>query len=349
MNIEKITVLKDDSISKALKVIDKGGLQVAFVVDEHNILLGTLSDGDIRRGLLDRKDLDSSILDLYNKKPVIAIAGASESELNKISAESENKVDKIPLVDSNGKLVDIYFVKRSQYREIYSNIVVLMVGGLGTRLKPLTDNTPKPMLHVGGKPILQTIIEQFCLCGFQNIIMCVGYKSNIIQDFFQDGKKFGVDIEYVVEDKRMGTAGAITLIERKLDEPFFVMNGDLLTDIKFNEVLEHHKKNISTATMCVREYDLEVPYGVVSTNNDCISMVVEKPVHSFYVNAGAYLLNPSCINLIPKNKFYDITSLFQELIKLKEKVVSYPLKEYWLDIGRIADYEKANFDYHNIF
>jgi dTDP-glucose pyrophosphorylase/CBS domain-containing protein len=349
MNIKKITMLKDESISKALKLIDKGGIRIALVVDERNTLLGTLSDGDIRRGLLKDKDVNSSILDLYNKKPIVAIAGTSENELNNISKASEDQVDQIPLIDSNGKLVDIHFVKKPQYRDKFSNTVVLMVGGLGSRLKPLTDNTPKPMLHVGGKPILETIIERFRVSGFKNIIMCVGYKSSIIQNFFQDGKNFGVEIEYIVESKRMGTAGAIGLIEKKLNKPFFVMNGDLLADIKFNEVLDYHIKNDSTATMCIREYDLEVPFGVVSVNNECISMIEEKPIQSFNVNAGVYLLNPSCVNLIPKNEFYNITSLFQELIKSREKVISYPLKDYWLDIGKLSDYEKANFDYHNIF
>jgi dTDP-glucose pyrophosphorylase len=349
MNIKEITILKDDSIGKALKVIDKGGVQIALVVDEHNTLLGTLSDGDIRRGLLDKKDIDSSILDLYNKKSITAIVGISKSELNKLSVESEDQIDKIPLVDSNGKLVDIYFTKRSQYHEKYSNTIVLMVGGLGTRLRPLTNNTPKPMLHVGGRPILQTIIKGFSDSNFTNITMCLGYKSNVIQDYFQDGSDFGVNIDYIVEEERMGTAGALTLLREKLNKPLFVMNGDLLTNVNFEEMLDFHESNNSKATMCVREYDIEVPYGVVKVNNEKIVSIEEKPAHSFFVNAGIYLLEPECLDLIPGNEFYDMPSLFEELIKNNRKTTSFPLKEYWMDIGRIADYERANSEYSSFF
>ena len=349
MNIKKITILKDDSISKALKVIEKGGVQIALVVDEYNTLLGTLSDGDIRRGLLNKKDIDNSILDLYNKKSITAIAGTSKNELNKISRKSEDQVEEIPLVDSNGKLVDIYFTKRSRYHEKYSNTVVLMVGGLGTRLKPLTDNTPKSMLCVGGKPILQTIVENFADSSFTNITMCLGYKSNTIQDYFQDGSGFGVNIDYIIEKKRMGTAGALTLLRKMLDKPLFVMNGDLLTNVNFEEMLDFHMSNNSKATMCVREHDIEIPYGVINLNNEQIVSIKEKPIHSFFVNAGIYLLEPECLDLIPINKSYDMPSLFEKLILDNKMTMSFPLTEYWLDIGKISDYEKANLEYGSFF
>jgi len=349
MNIKKITILKSETIRNALKVINKGNVQIALVVDEHNTLLGTLSDGDIRRGLLDKKDIDSPILDLYNKKAITAIFGTSKGELNKLSAESENQVDKIPLVNGNGKLVDIYFTNKSPYHEKHTNTVVLMVGGVGSRLKPLTDNTPKPMLHVGGKPILRTIIKGFADNNFTNITMCLGYKSDVIQDYFQDGSDFGVNIDYIVEEQRMGTAGALTLLKKNLDKPFFVMNGDLLTNINFETMLDFHKSNKSKATMCVREYDIEVPYGVVNIDSKKIISIEEKPIHSFFVNAGIYLLEPDCIGLIPKNKFYDMPSLFEELIKNNKKIISFPLKEYWLDIGKTSDYERANLEFNNFF
>jgi NDP-sugar pyrophosphorylase family protein len=224
-----------------------------------------------------------------------------------------------------------------------------MVGGLGTRLRPLTENTPKPMLEVGGRPILETIVKCFVDSGFTNITMCLGYKSNVIQDYFQDGGGFGANIDYIVEEKRMGTAGALTLLKKRLDNPFFVMNGDLLTNIDFEKMLDFHTEHDSKATMCIREYDIEVPYGVVNVASENIISIEEKPIHSFFVNAGIYLLEPECIDLIPDNKFYDMPTLFQKLIKFKEKTIPFPLKEYWLDIGRIPDYEKANNDYNEIF
>ena len=351
MNVKKITILESDTIGTALKVINDGNKQIALVTDDCNTFFVFFCDGDIRRGLLNSNDVNTSVSALYNKKSISALAGTSHSVLNKISETFKgiNQVDKIPLVDSKGKLVGIYFTTKSKYHEKHTNTVVLMVGGIGSRLKPLTDTTPKPMLNVGGKPILQTIIKGFADNNFTNITMCLGYKSNVIQDYFQDGNDFGVNIDYIVEEQRMGTAGALTLLKKNLDKPFFVMNGDLLTNINFETMLDFHKSNKSKATMCVREYDIEVPYGVVNIDSKKIISIEEKPIHSFFVNAGIYLLEPDCIGLIPKNKFYDMPSLFEELIKNNKKIISFPLKEYWLDIGKTSDYERANLEFNNFF
>jgi NDP-sugar pyrophosphorylase family protein len=179
--------------------------------------------------------------------------------------------------------------------------------------------------------------------------MCLGYKSDVIQNFFKNGDKFGVNIDYVLEDKRMGTAGALTLLKQRPNEPFFVMNGDLLTNVNYEQMLDFHEHHKSKATMCVREYDIEVPYGVVSVQGESIRSIEEKPTHTFFVNAGIYLLEPDCIDLIPKYQFYDMPTLFEQLIIAKDKITSFPLKEYWLDIGIISEYEKANVDYNKVF
>jgi NDP-sugar pyrophosphorylase family protein len=179
--------------------------------------------------------------------------------------------------------------------------------------------------------------------------MCVGYKSNIIQNFFEDGSKFGASIEYILEEKRMGTAGALSLLPTKPHEPFFVMNGDLLTNVNFEHLLEFHIANQAMATMCVREYDFQVPYGVVNMEEGKIRSIVEKPVHRFFVSAGIYMLDPTTIDLIPENEFYDMPTLFEKLIGMDENTVSFPLREYWLDIGRMEEYEKANLEYHEVF
>ena len=224
-----------------------------------------------------------------------------------------------------------------------------MVGGLGARLKPLTENIPKPMLNVGGQPILKTILKGFVDNGFTNITMCLGYMSNVIEDYFKDGSDFGANIKYIVEERRMGTAGALSLIKEKIDKPFFVMNGDLITNINYEQMLDFHEEQNSKATMCVREYDIQVPYGVVNVINEDIVSIEEKPIHSFFINAGVYLLDPECINLIPKDEFYDMPSLFEKMILTDKKTISFPLKEYWLDIGRMSDYERANLEYKGIF
>ena len=217
-----------------------------------------------------------------------------------------------------------------------------MVGGLGTRLRPLTEKTPKPMLPVGGKPILQTIVDEFVSYGFIDIIMCIGYKSHVIQEYFGDGSKFGANIEYVLEDKRMGTAGALSLLKNKPTEPFFVMNGDLLTNVNFEHLHNFHVSNDSMGTMCVREYDFQVPYGVVNLYDSKIVSIEEKPVHKFFVNAGIYVLDPTVLKLISENNFLDMTDLFSRVIGENKNTAAFPIHEHWLDIGCIDDYQHAN-------
>jgi dTDP-glucose pyrophosphorylase len=347
IDILQISLCIDSTIVSALSAINSGSVKIALVVDSDNKLLGTLSDGDIRRALLRKKNLNETIEDVYFKNPTTANKGSSKENLLRLCLI--NGITQVPIVDEDRKVIDLFIIDGGQLKKQHENHVVLMVGGLGTRLRPLTKNTPKPMLEVGGRPILETIVKRFVDCGFTNITMCLGYKSNVIKDYFQDGSSFGANIDYVVEEKRMGTAGALTLIEKRLDDPFFVMNGDLMTNVNFEKMLDFHLECNSKATMCVREYDIEVPYGVVNMDNEGIISIAEKPIHSFFVNAGIYLLEPDCIDLIPDNKFYDMPTLFEELIATKGKIVSFPLQEYWLDIGRIVDYERANVEYTNIF
>jgi NDP-sugar pyrophosphorylase family protein len=223
-----------------------------------------------------------------------------------------------------------------------------MAGGEGMRLRPLTKNIPKPMLKVGNKPLLHTLVEKFKDSGYINIVMCVNYKSKVIKDYFGDGEKFGVKIEYIHEKTKMGTAGALSLFKKKPKEPFFVINGDLLTNLNFEKMLDFHYEHNSMATMCVREYNIDSPYGEVKLKNENIKSIEEKPKHKFFVNAGVYILDPKCIDLIPK-KFFDMPSLFKKMIENKNKTISFPLGEYWLDIGKINDYKKANLEFDFFF
>jgi len=345
--IEDIVINESTSILDALKIIDKSSKQIALVIDENKKLLGTISDGDIRRALLNNVSLENSVKNIYFKTPTVASINDSKEEIINICAVK--KLRQIPIIDNNGNLVGLEVLEELVSKDNKQNKVVLMVGGLGTRLKPLTENTPKPMLKVGGKPILQTIVEKFASYGFVNIILCVNYKSNIIEEYFGNGSKYGVNIEYTLEDKRMGTAGALSLLSTKPKEPIFVMNGDLLTNVNFEHLLDYHQCSNSLATMCVREYDFQVPYGVVNINDGKIKTIEEKPVHKFFVSAGIYMLDPKCIDLIPEDEFYDMPTLFEKLIKMGENVLSFPLREYWLDIGRLEEYEKANNEYHEVF
>lgn len=345
--VQELMLTKNSTIKQALQLIDDGAVKIAIVVDSEEILVGTLSDGDIRRAILAGISLDDSIENIYNRNPVVVSANESKDEIINLCAAK--KVYQIPVVDDKGKVLSVDMLDELLKPEVHLNKVVLMVGGLGVRLRPLTDNTPKPMLHVGGKPILQTIVEKFSAYGYVNIVMCVNYKSHVIQDYFGDGSKFGVNIEYVIEDDRRGTAGALKLISERPTEPFFVMNGDLLTNVNFEHFIEYHQNNEAIASMCVREYDFQVPYGVVNIDKGIIKSIEEKPVHKFFVSAGIYLLQPHCIDYIPDDVMYDMPSLFENLIKMNEKTVSFPLREYWIDIGRLEEYEKANSEYHEVF
>ena len=345
-NIDKIKLFKTSTIKEAFTKMSEGRIKIILVVDEQDKLSGTLSDGDIRRGLLKGMDLNSTIESIVFKKPMTAKMSDSTDKILKLALSKQ--IQQIPIIDENRKIQSIFILDDFLKPKKKTNKVVLMAGGMGARLMPLTENTPKPMLKVGNKPILHTIIKKFEECGYTNFIICVNYKSKIIQDYFGDGKNFGVKIEYILEEQRMGTAGALSLLTEKLNEPFFVMNGDLLTNLDFEKMLDFHIKNDSKATMCVREYNIKVPYGEIKLDNENIISITEKPVHKLLVNAGIYVLDPECINLIPK-EFYDMPLLFKKIILNNKKTISFPLGEYWLDIGRLKDYERANSEYHSIF
>jgi len=345
-NYEQILLEKSSTIRKALLTIDNGAMKIALVIDKNKKLIGTLSDGDIRRGLLDGLELNDTIETIIFKTPIVCSINDSNEEV--IELAFSKKIYQIPIVDE-GILVGMHNVDELLVPKGQNNKVVLMVGGLGTRLRPLTDDIPKPMLEVGGKPILETIILGFKKYGFTNIILSVSYKAEVIESYFKDGTNFGVNIEYIYEDIRMGTAGALSLIRDRLNEPFFVMNGDLLTTINFDKMMQHHITKNSIATMGVREYDFQVPYGVVSIENESIVKIEEKPVQKFFVSAGVYILDNKVLEYIPNNTFYDMPTLFEKLIELRLKSLSFPIREYWLDIGRLEEFKRANEEYGKAF
>lgn len=346
-NYKNILLKSTSTIKEALHIINNGAMQIALVVDENEKLLGTLTDGDIRRGLLNNLSLDDNIETIIFKTPTVCNIEDTKEKILEIAVAK--KIYQIPIVDNDGKIVGIEEVDELLKSKTKSNKVVLMVGGLGTRLRPLTEHTPKPMLKVGNKPILETIILNFKKYGFINIVLCVSYKSEIIEEYFKDGSEFGVNIEYIHENKRMGTAGALSLIRDKLNESFFVMNGDLLTSINFEHMMEYHLSNKSMATMGVREYDFQVPYGVVNVDDGNILSIEEKPVHKFFVSAGVYVLSNKVLDFIPDDEFYDMPTLFEKVIEEKLKSISFPIHEYWLDIGRIEEFEKANDEFYEVF
>lgn len=338
---KSILVREENTLLETMRIIDKSSLQFAVVVNSDGMLLGTVTDGDIRRSILRGDSLNVNITRVMNSSPITALAGQSRNKYFRIM--KTKKLKQLPIVDKNNIIIDILFLDKAVSNN--DNLVVLMVGGLGTRLRPLTNDIPKPMLQVGGKPILETIIEGFKQYGFTNFILSVNYKKEVIQNYFQNGEAFDVNISYIEESKRMGTAGALSLLPTKPLKPFFVMNGDLLTQVNFEQLMHFHMDNHSLATMCVREYEYQIPYGVIETDGEKLVSIKEKPIHKSFVNAGIYVLSPEVLDYIPKNQFYDMPELFQKLLGEEKKTTVFPIREYWLDIGRMDDFERANLEY----
>lgn len=333
-------LLQDDStLHKAIEALDHGGIGLLTFVDHENKLLGILTDGDLRRAILNQTN---SLHEMINRKPLTMHYGTGQRDI--IAQLRRVHRRHMPLVDNDGKLRAIFSLDDIEFVS-KENTVVVMAGGLGTRLGDLTKDTPKPMLCVGGKPMLQHIVEQFRDQGFLHFIFCLNYKKEVIVDYFGDGKNLGVMIDYVVEEQRLGTAGALSLIETKLNRPFFVINGDVLTNMDFNAFMNFHVANNALASMCVRQFQQRVPYGVINSNKyDQIESIEEKPYVNFNVNAGIYVLEPALLESIPKETFYDMPTLFNRLIGSHQKTCAFELHDYWLDIGQREDYNQANQD-----
>ncbi len=346
-NIENIKLAVNSTIKEAMQTIDTGAMKIAVVVNKEGKLVGTLTDGDIRRGLLKGLSLTSSIESIIQYNPLVAYVNESKEKI--LAKTLGKRIYHLPVLNKEGIVVGIEDIEILLTSGSKPNYIVLMVGGLGTRLHPLTKKIPKPMIKVGNRPILETIILNFKQYGFTNIILSVNYKAEMVQEYFGDGSDFGVHIEYIYEDKRMGTAGALSLMKGKFVDSFFVMNGDLLTNVNFEHFLNFHQENSAIATMGVREYEQQIPYGVVNQKNGEIESIVEKPTQRYYVNAGIYILEPEVLEYIPKDQFYDMPTLFETLIEKNKKPLSFPVHEYWLDIGQVKELEQAREDYYEIF
>lgn len=328
------TLLRD-----AISRIDSSGLQVALVLHDDGRLAGMLSDGDVRRAILRSCDLNTPVAEIMNLNPVTAHICTSTHDL--MALMRRGGLHHIPLLDDEKKVADLATLDVLAGISERPNWVVLMAGGLGTRLLPLTEKCPKPMLHVGGKPILESIIESFVEQGFRKFFLSLNYLAESIQDYFGDGGHHGVEILYLHEKKRLGTAGALSLLPDRPTDPMIVMNGDLLTRMRFDQMLKFHEDHAAMATMAVREYDFQVPYGVVNINGTSITSIDEKPVHRFFVNAGIYTLAPESLEHIPADVFFDMPTLFQNLQTNRQTTSAYPLREYWLDVGRLDELERA--------
>jgi dTDP-glucose pyrophosphorylase len=330
-------------MEQAIQVLDSEALRIVMVVDDHERLVGTITDGDVRRALIRHQGMDTKLENVMNREPTMALLKDGREAI--LSMMKSKDLLQVPIVDDAGRVVGLETLQHLIKNVKLDNPVFLMAGGFGTRLQPLTNDIPKPLLKVGSMPILETILTKFVASGFHNFLISTHYKADMVREHFGDGNKWDVNIRYIHEDKPLGTAGALGLLPDDLpDLPIMMMNGDLLTEVNFERLLEFHNAQGGIATMCVREYDFQVPYGVIKAEGQVIKSVIEKPVHKFFVNAGIYVLGQELVKSVTGSDYLDMPQLLDESIRSGAQVNSFPIHEYWLDIGQMEEFERANRD-----
>jgi dTDP-glucose pyrophosphorylase len=328
--LSKFIISENCSLKKAIFVINETASQIALVVKNQK-LIGIVTDGDIRRALLGGLNLNSKIEKVMQRNYTFLLSPASKEDALKLM---KNKILKqIPLIDNNKNLIDLFLLDELIKLNPIYNEVVIMLGGRGTRLGELTKNCPKPMLKVGSKPILEIILQQLIEHGFKNFYFSVNYLKSQIKKYFKNGSRWGVNIKYLEEKKPLGTAGSIKLLQKKIIKPFLVINGDVLTRINYNHLINFHSNCKSQITMCVKEYKTKIPYGIAKIKDHNVIGIEEKPELIHFINAGIYCLNPSIIKLIPKNTYFDMTDLITLAKKRNINIKPFLIHEYWQDVG----------------
>jgi dTDP-glucose pyrophosphorylase/predicted transcriptional regulator len=345
----KVILKLNDTIQTAIMALNEGSFfRIVMVVDESERLIGTVTDGDIRRGLIKHYSMDTEINKIMSVNPTVAFESDDKQKI--FSKMKELDLLSIPIIDSDRKIVGIETLKNLLEKSKYDNPVFLMAGGFGKRLKPLTDHLPKPLLKVGNKPILENILDQFIASGFHDFYISTHYKAEMVKKHFGDGSNWNVSIKYIHEEEPLGTAGGLGLLPSDLPKlPILMMNGDLLTKIDFDKLLNFHLETGDDATMCVREYDFQVPYGVIKADGRHIVSIQEKPIQNFFVNAGVYVLNQSILDIVDGVNYLDMPELLEKIIKGSGRVNMFPVHEYWLDIGQIEQFDQAQQDSIKLF
>jgi len=339
----KTFVRRDSTMREVLATIDAGELQIALVVDGAARLCGVITDGDVRRALLRGATLDDPAETFMTRRPVTATPDMKLSAIERLMRA--HSLQQVPVVDEGGAVVSLALHGKLLPRERCEEEVFLMVGGLGTRLGNLTKHVPKPLLRVGDKPILEIIVDGLLTQGFYRFHLAVNYKAELIERHFGSGGRWGAEIDYLREAQPLGTCGALGLIERRPERPFLVMNGDILAKVRYADLLAHHRAHGGAATIAVRAYGVQIPFGVARLDGRRVRELVEKPTETYAVNAGIYVLDPSCLDLIPHDTPFDMTHLIQVLLERGLGVSSYPIDGYWLDVGRVTDFQQAHADF----
>ncbi|GLR63045.1 nucleotidyltransferase family protein [Marinospirillum insulare] len=345
---KRVVINSQATIRDAMRVIDKAALRIGLICDEQNKLLGTVTDGDIRRGLLVDCEMQDLVAKVMNKKPTTAPLTSSRE--HRLKLMDKHDLLALPLLDETGCLAGLETLHQALQPTKKANPVFIMAGGFGTRLQPLTDHCPKPMLRVGDKPMLEHLINQFIKQGFHQFYISTHYMPELIHQHFGDGSQWGVKITYVHETTPLGTGGALGLLPKDLPQlPLIMMNGDVLTKVDFSKLLEHHQAQKFDATMCVREDEHRIPFGVIETEQQLITTMVEKPTYRYKINTGIYILNSEIIAKVKTGQPIDLPTLLEKNRQAGKRIGTYTSYDYWLDIGQMKDYQKAQQDIERLF
>lgn len=344
---KSVLVRPEVTLEEAIRVLDRGALRIVIVADREGRLLGTLTDGDVRRALLRQQTLQVPVGEVMCLTPQTAHPHWSREQV--LAVMERKGVLQLPLVDDQHRVVGLELLSELIDKPLLDNPVFLMAGGFGKRLHPLTEDCPKPLLMVGDKPILELILQGFVDAGFYQFFVSTHYLPDKIREHFGDGSRWGVSIRYVHEEIPLGTGGAVGLLPHdEINLPMIMMNGDLLTRIDHRSLLEFHASHGGVATMGVREYEHQIPYGVVKSEGHRIKSMVEKPVQRFYINAGIYVLSPELVRSVSPGTRVDMPTLLEQAMQSGGEVSMFPVHEYWLDIGRMEDFKRAQREFEEL-
>jgi dTDP-glucose pyrophosphorylase len=348
-HLEGIIIDPETRILDAIKAIDLGNLQAALVADAQDRLIGLVTDGDVRRGLLRGVNLQDAVEQVMNRTPSTLRDPASRDAA--MALMRKLTIRQVPVLDTQGQIVGLHHAEVDDPTSpgAAAPWVVIMAGGRGQRLHPLTEATPKPMLAIGGQPLVETIIRSLVSQDLNRIYLSLNYKADVFKDHFGDGRQLGADIRYVEEEQWLGTAGALGLLPERPESPVLVMNGDLLTQVNFRNLLAFHAEQKADATLCVREYSVQIPYGVVELDGTQVADIKEKPTRSYFVSAGIYVLSPALLDLVQPGQYLDMPQLLLRARDEGRRISSFPIHEYWLDIGKFDDLERAQAEFHRLF
>jgi dTDP-glucose pyrophosphorylase len=328
------------TIGQVIRNLDQIAVKIVLIVNASGVLQGTISDGDIRRGLLKGLDLGSPIKDIIQRNALVVSPDMSRDIVMKLTVA--NKIQQVPVIDEQRRVVGLHRWDDVTTPPNRANLMVIMAGGMGTRLRPQTENCPKPLLPVAGKPMLEHIIDRAKLEGFNHFVLAIHYLGHMIEEHFGHGERMGVQIDYLREQSPLGTAGALGLLNPLPNAPFVVTNGDVITDIRYGELLDFHERHAAIATMAVRVHEWQHPFGVVQMQGVEIVGFEEKPIARSHINAGVYALDPTALGVLTSDAHCDMPTLFARLQAKSQRTVAYPMHEPWLDVGRPVDLAEAN-------